>query len=623
MQTLILKIQKFEFEARIFISFGIVIILCGLSFLVYASVPANFVIISGWMGIESELSLRVGYFVVAALMVISSTLRMWAGSVLTSQRMMAFKIQKDKLATSGPYLLVRNPIYLADLIAFCGFALCLKPIGAPLPVLLFLHYTQLVKYEERSLKERFGDQFQAYMAAAPRFLPDFRSAGRFLAAAKDFRVNLDGFRHNALYLLFIPGFVVTAITGSLTLAVLIGLPAVIDWTIVHIRKGLAPGHSDREKALSRLYRNGKPRKKVFEDILYAQCWEDSGIDREAFKIGPDDVVFSITSGGCNILAFLLDNPRKIIALDVNPYQNYLLDLKMAAFKSLGYEELLEFLGVAQSVRRPELYTSVRSGLDPDSRDWWDKQLGKIDRGVIHCGRYEGYMHLLRRWFCLLMGRSLVEKLFAADNEAERAAVYRDKWDNVRWRFFTQLLLSRAVMTLLFDRAFFAQLEDSFSFGDHFRGLVKRGVLELPLKDNYFISYILLGRYYSREHLPVYLRRENFEVIRTRLERIELVYESCEDYFTTLPADYISKFNFTNIFEWMPPDTFEQILRETVRVAKDGAVITYRNLLVPRSRPDTLAEWIEPQKQLSDLLHKRDLSFIYKAYIVERINKEKP
>ena len=74
---------------------------------------------------------------------------------------------------------------------------------------------------------------------------------------------------------------------------------------------------------------------------------------------------------------------------------------------------------------------------------------------------------------------------------------------------------------------------------------------------------------------------------------------------------------------MPPDTFEPILRETVRVAKDGAVITYRNLLVPRSRPDTLAEWIEPQKQLSDLLHKRDLSFIYKAYIVERINKEKP
>ncbi len=252
MRTLIKKLQKIEFEARVFISFGILIILCGLSFLVYASVPANLVIISGWMSIEPELSLRIGYLVVAAIMVAASALRMWAGSVLTSQRMMAFQIQKDRLAISGPYLLVRNPIYLADLIAFCGFALCLKPVGAALPVLLYLHYTQLVKYEERSLKEMFGEQFQAYMAAAPRFLPDVRSAGRFLSAAKDFSINFDGFRHNAQYLLFIPGFVVAAFTGTLTLAILIGLPAVIDWTIVHIRKGLAPQPSGGEKTSSRL-----------------------------------------------------------------------------------------------------------------------------------------------------------------------------------------------------------------------------------------------------------------------------------------------------------------------------------------------------------------------------------
>ena len=323
MQTLTLKLQKFEFEARIFISFGIVILICTLSFLVYGAAPTNLATIGSWMSMESKQALRTGYLVVAALMVVASILRMWAGSVLTSQRMMAFQIQKDELTISGPYLLARNPIYLADLLVFCGFALCLKPIGAALPFLLYLHYTRLVKYEERSLKERFGEQFQAYTAVAPRFLPNVRSASRFLSVAKDFSVNLDGFRHNALYLLFIPGFVVAAFTGSLTLAILIGLPAVIDWAIVHTRKGLTPKSSDGGKVLSKRYKDGESRKKVFEDILYAQCWEDPQIDREAFNIGPDDVVFSITSGGCNVLAFLLDNPRKIIALDLNPYQNSL------------------------------------------------------------------------------------------------------------------------------------------------------------------------------------------------------------------------------------------------------------------------------------------------------------
>jgi S-adenosylmethionine-diacylglycerol 3-amino-3-carboxypropyl transferase len=60
------------------------------------------------------------------------------------------------------------------------------------------------------------------------------------------------------------------------------------------------------------------RPKVFSDILYAQCWEDPDLDREAFHIGPDDTVFSVTSGGCNALAFLADGPRRVVAIDLNP-----------------------------------------------------------------------------------------------------------------------------------------------------------------------------------------------------------------------------------------------------------------------------------------------------------------
>ena len=177
------------------------------------------------------------------------------------------------------------------------------------------------------------------------------------------------------------------------------------------------------------------------------------------------------------MRFLIDNPRKIITLDLNPYQNYLLDLKMATFHSLDYSQ-------------PE----------------------KIHTGVIHCGRYEGYMHLLQKWFNRLMGRSLGEKLFAVESDAERYALYRCEWDNRRWRFLTRVLLSRTVMAFLFDKVFFTQLEESFSFGNHFRDRVRRAVVELPLHKNYFFSYIMLGRFSSYHPLPVYLRRENFDAI---------------------------------------------------------------------------------------------------------------
>jgi S-adenosylmethionine-diacylglycerol 3-amino-3-carboxypropyl transferase len=148
----------------------------------------------------------------------------------------------------------------------------------------------------------------------------------------------------------------------------------------------------------------------------------------------------------------------------------------------------------------------------------------------------------------------------------------------------------------------------------------QAITELPIKENYFIAYILLGNYLD-DNLPVYLKKENYEFIRDRVDRIYTITSGCQEYMRTLPMDTISKFNFTNIFEWMSMEEFTLLLLETLRIAKDGAVITYRNHLVTRNRPEVFAEKIIPDMKLSLELRKRDRSFIYKAYVVERINKK--
>jgi S-adenosylmethionine-diacylglycerol 3-amino-3-carboxypropyl transferase len=182
------------------------------------------------------------------------------------------------------------------------------------------------------------------------------------------------------------------------------------------------------------------------------------------------------------------------------------------------------------------------------------------------------------------------------------------------------MLSRGLNTRLFDKAFFAYLDRDFSFGRHFAAKAERALTELPMKENYFLSYILLGRFYDESHLPVYLRRENFATIRDRLDRVEIVSASCESYFARLDGSSISKFNFSNIFEWMSPAAFENLLREAVRVAKDQAVLTYRNLLVFRERPASLAGTIKPRADLAKTLQAADLSFIYDHYVVEQVEK---
>jgi S-adenosylmethionine-diacylglycerol 3-amino-3-carboxypropyl transferase len=289
---------------------------------------------------------------------------------------------------------------------------------------------------------------------------------------------------------------------------------------------------------------------------------------------------------------------------------------------LSYERNLEFFGVRPCSRRIECYRQrLRPCLSSDAARFWDGHLRQIARGIIHAGRYERYMRLLRRTVVAGFGkRRLIKRMFEADGPASREKLYREKWQGVWWRFLTGVMLSRWLNSLLFDKAFFAYLDRDFSFGRHFAAKAKRALVQLPMKENYFLSYILLGRFYDEAFLPVYLRRENFQAIRDRLDRVEIVTDSCEHFFAGLEDSSISKFNFSNIFEWMSPAAFESLLRETVRVARDRAVLTYRNLLVPRERPPSLGGNIQSRQDLAKALLGTDLSFIYDNYVVEQVVK---
>lgn len=599
------NIKQIEFEARIFVSFSIVIIACLISITLFADFPSNYVFIFNSLGIE-EYS-RFVYLIAAGLMILASVLRMWAGSLLSSKTVMSFKVQSDSFVLSGPYLLIRNPIYFSDWFALTIISFFLPVSGLLIPVLFYIHYIQLIKYEEEAFNKIHTDGYSDYLKKVPRLIPSIRSTRQFLKAKPKISLNKDGIRHNALFILFIPGFMAGYFTGSFLLTALIGIPAVIDWGIVHTKIGL-PKSSKQKKS------------KVFSNVLYSQCWEDPQIDREAFNIQKDDVVFSITSGGCNLLTFLMDDPKSVIALDLNPYQNYLLELKIAAFKFLSYEDMLEFVGVHKSKGRKKVYDSLKYSLSNEAYQYWNENIGKVERGIIHCGRYENYMKLLRNCIRLLVTKRTIKKFFESEDKIERAKLYDRKWDTLRWELFTKVLLSKKTMSLLFDKAFFKYLNDNFSFGDHFAEKTRRALTGLPIKQNYFLRYILLGNY-NDDCLPYYLRKENFELIKSRLNRIQIITDSCDKFFRQLRDGSISKFNFTNIFEWISEDAFENLLNETTRVAKDEAVITYRNLLVSRERPESLSDHIITDKNLAEQLHKKDLSFIYNKYVVEKIIKK--
>jgi protein-S-isoprenylcysteine O-methyltransferase Ste14 len=77
------------------------------------------------------------------------------------------------LVATGPFALIRNPLYVGNILIWLGFALSARLVWlAPLIVLLLgAEYHAIVRWEESLLMSRLGDSYRDYIARVPRWLP--------------------------------------------------------------------------------------------------------------------------------------------------------------------------------------------------------------------------------------------------------------------------------------------------------------------------------------------------------------------------------------------------------------------------------------------------------------------
>ena len=84
--------------------------------------------------------------------------------------------KNDEIVRSGPFSIVRNPLYVFSFLAVVGIGL---ESGMFLLVTLlcaaFIFYYQIVvAKEEAFLKDKFGAPYEAYLKEVPRWIPKFK-----------------------------------------------------------------------------------------------------------------------------------------------------------------------------------------------------------------------------------------------------------------------------------------------------------------------------------------------------------------------------------------------------------------------------------------------------------------
>lgn len=354
----------------------------------------------------------------------------------------------------------------------------------------------------------------------------------------------------------------------------------------------------------------------FSSVRYGQCWEDADILLEALDPRPGQVCLSIASAGDNTLALLARRPDRVIAIDLSPAQLCCLELRVAAFRELEYKEMLELLGSAPSRRRCELYRKCRGLLNTGARNFWDSHLSDVDSGIGNAGKFERYFALFReRILPLIHSRKTIASLLEKRSPHEREEFYQSDWNTWRWRLIFKVFFSRFVMGRLGrDPNFFKYVEGSVASRIFDR--VRYALTTLDPCKNSYLQWILAGRHITA--LPFALREENFDAIRSNLDRLEWHCQSVETFLTSSSETKIDRFNLSDIFEYVSTENHQQILERVACASRSKARLAYWNMLAPRHRPEAMADRLRPLTHLANQLYARDRAFFYSAFVVEEV-----
>ena len=370
---------------------------------------------------------------------------------------------------------------------------------------------------------------------------------------------------------------------------------------------------------------------LFKGLVYPQIWEDPEVDMEALQIAPDSHVVAIASGGCNILSYLTANPARVTALDLNPTHVALNKLKLAAAANLpSWNEFYRFFGVANEKANVAAYDHwLASQLDEKTRAYWEHRRFRIGERRIGIFARNFYRHgLLGR--CIGFGHFVARAYGVNPRDLLRARSLEEQKNY----FATTLapLFDRRLIRWMLARQFSlfglgippAQYEALAGAGNGNMAAVVYERLErlscgFRLDDNYF-AWQAFGRGYSHDErgpLPPYLRRDNFQTIKTRSDRVEVMNRSFTEYLEAQQNASRDRYILLDAQDWMNDAQLNALWKEITRTAKPGARVIFRtaakpSLLPGRVTPEILDRW-DYREAESLAFTARDRSAIYGGF----------
>lgn len=353
------------------------------------------------------------------------------------------------------------------------------------------------------------------------------------------------------------------------------------------------------------------------NLIYNCAWEDPRIDRELLQLDQKSSVVMITSAGCNALDYLLDDPAQIHAIDVNHRQNALLELKMALIARDRFEDLFEMFGIGSHTAYDIIYESVKLQLSESAQGFWNRRIGFFNPRSFKKSFYYHGTAGIAAW---VMGNALFRlrpniKKFAinlldASSLEEQGQAY-DLIEREVWGPFSNWLIRQpALMTLLgVPRPQIKLIEDSCPGGltEYVKNKLKHVMTGLSIEDNYFWRVYITGSY-TLHCCPNYLRRENQDMLRQRLNRLKPHTGTLSNFLREHPGSYSHYvlLDHQDWLAWNDPVALREEWDLILANSHPGTKILMRSAGLDLSFvPEAIQARLRFQPERSEALHRLD------------------
>lgn len=326
----------------------------------------------------------------------------------------------------------------------------------------------------------------------------------------------------------------------------------------------------------------------FSRLVYAQIWEDPQADLAALQLKPGANILTISSGGCNALAYLSADPAAVHAVDVNGAHLAMLEIKKQAIKHLpDYDAVLHFLGNASQADNIKRYQRhIRRHLSEDASSFWEGRslLGKprfhyfsnnaYQHGLL--GDFIGFAH----WFVRMMGGNM-QQLASARTMAEQTTLFEKYlapvFDTRLFQFIAKQPI--ALYSLGIPPAQFAALKHEAKQGLHllFKERLRHLACDFPLEQNCFAHQAFARRYDTSNQaaLPMYLQKNHFPALRNNIDRIYPHHTSLTDFLRQQPRASMDAYLFLDAQDWMDQQQLTELWQQVSRTAAAGAKVVFR------------------------------------------------